>query len=715
MADDKSLVADHVFRAHFGQAFCLVPKASSASASTRIPTPALASGTIFETLTSLVIDISLAFNSAVYFTSGKQFLKFFRDDIDRAFAHPQIHTVVLVADQKMFPNEAKIPVQKKRAEKSRDRATRLGIVALDWNENNPTPIIVDDTSPMPSMESIKATAGALRYAMIETLSIMARDTPPAGRRVIFHYQPMMVNPKTAADFLPDNISELGIRVREEAAETVVAMRQDIAQREINEPHTWRSVARGYVEQLAGKGWLEYIPLCVETSISNIPYEPFRLFHCRFTSSEADTAAQRWTMYLHFGEIGERLVGKRVAKGMASAKFYSAEQKAAMQSIYQTPVGQREFFIGARGAQHPQRSAVISVDSDFFVSLVTTVGRQYSDWDSLPRHANEPAIDVLGPHSPVLIRGDVYTVDRKPLVAGECRYYGTEAEVGARKLVCSHEIFVPAIVVAELMRRGTTSSYPLPLEAIKKYAADRSRASLEKREENASIKKRKLDAPDGPAQMLPMADAAAGFEESGAASIPVPVIRFPPLPLDATPIVAYERLLSFLDFINLLGCDYLGGFSASRFASYAAYCDMLVREPKFSLVRLSREILPPAPDPCKTAASERLPSQLAHVGCPGSFLTLVKYCYYFGLHHQLHAANRPALPPDKTTIATVNAICKNKWKTNRSNDIPSEHVLGMWFERKEWLRSYILNAPMSIARVVDPAQIGWNGKEQDEIY
>lgn len=714
MADDKSLVAEHVFRAHFGQSIHLVPKASSASASTRIPTPALASGTIFETLTSLIIDISLAFNSAVYFTSGRQFLKFFRDDIDRAFAHPQIHTVVLVADQKMFPNEAKIPVQKARAIKSRDRATRLGITPLDWDENNPTPIIIDDQSPMPSMESIKATPGALRHAMIETLTIMSRDTPPAGRRVIFHYQPMSTNPKTAADFLPDN-PDLGLRIREEGAETVAAMRQDIAQREIDEPLTWRSIARGYIEAVAGKGWLEYLPLCVETSISNIPYEPFRLYHCRFTSSEADTAAQRWTTYLHFGEIGERLVGKRVAKGMASSKFYSAEQKAAMQSIYQAPVGPREFFIGARGAQHPQRSAVISVDSDFFVSLVTTVARQYSDWDSLPRHANEPAIDVLGPHSPVLIRGDVYTIDRRPIVAGESRYFGTEAEVGSRKLVCSHEIFVPAIVVAELMRRGTTESYPFPLEAIKKYAADRTRASLEKRAENASNKKRKLDAPDGAAQMLTPAEAAAGFEESGAASIPVPVIRFPPLPLDATPFTTYERVLSFLDFINLLGCDYLGGFSASRFASYAAYCDMLVREPNFSLVRLSRQILPPLPDPCKDAASVRLPSQLAHVGCPGSFLTLVKYCYYFGLHHQLHAANKPALPPDKTTLAMVNAICKNKWKTNPSNHIPSAHILGMWFERKEWLRSYILNAPLSIARVVDPTQVGWNGKERDEIY
>lgn len=716
MSHDKYKITEDVLRAHYGHCFHYIAKDPRSSATSNIPTVEAARGTPFAQVTCVVEDVSIRmnmFSMGDFKPRGRNLIDFLLSDVKRAFAHLPVHTYVLAADMTVFGVEAKEKLQQTRRETAEARAKSLNVPLVKWDINNPTPLVELDRE-MPSLIAMQASPGVLRQVLFEAMTLIPFEyTPPEGKRLILHVEPRTyTNPASIDDFMPTDPST-GIVIAPDRVAQVEEARNEmrkLAQTET--PTKWRELAREKTQFLARTGCFFVTPLCIETSITGIKYAPFRLPMMRFQCGEADLAIPRYVTYLHTGYIIERLVGDRTASQIdRMSHFYTAEQLASTKAALMA-VGKREFYVGEGGSSCRQRTLVMSTDSDFCMLLAYAFSCLVADHNTKRAPGDKvDGYDLLSPHAPLLLRGQVLTRTRATLRRGERRTYYSVKNNTNQNLLLSHELFDPALFYYELLRGPAQTASPL--ELLRADAADRGRRASQKYAKTLAAKRAASDANEGSKHLKTESGVVA--RQSAAAptddavddeEILGPVVHLPPVSPTASPDEVFERFASFVMFTCMLGNDYLAGLQGvPRSWSYFGYAEMVRRHPDWVLVRALR--IPGENDVTPKNTRLAAPNLPLIIHC-GIHERIIAYSYYFNLIAQPHAKNKPTQDIDQMTIDDVGLVVKQKYSRSDKHIATAENRDRM-ARRLLWILAYFTCGTTNIRNILDPVQFGWDGE------
>jgi hypothetical protein len=702
MAHSKSEIVTEVLRANYGHCFYYLPKSAAASGTNYLPPPRAAQRTPFERVTCVVSDVSIIMNMfrmGAHEPSGRELVDFLLGEVKRAFEHANIHTYVMAADMSCFGVEAKEVLQRQRLEQAQSRAAQERVPLVPWDVDAPFQLVHMDRK-LPSLTAMQASPGVLRQVLYEAMSLIpVRYTPPAGKRLILHMEPRAYTaPGLPQDFMPNDPST-GIVICEDRRDVVEASRRELTELWEKVPtKEWRRMARERTTELAKAGCFQTIPLCIETSMLGVIYEPFRLANMRVQAGEGDLSIQRYVPYLYTGAIVDRLLGDRRPRGFeANAEFYTAEQLAGSAQKLAVP-GKYEFYVGEGGRGQVQCAAIVSVDSDFCGLLTFTLAMLVGNLtsDVADRFA------LIAPHAPLLVRGSVLTKSRETLRRGERRRYFPDGAEKAQPLAYSYELFDPALMYAELVRTGPAGASPLGV--VQADADRRLAATTEKRRTNAEAKKRAISAGETPTPPAKRAKLASGAAKASVQSTQEeddedelgPVIHLPPVPAGSSVDFCFERVASWVMFTCMCGNDYLGGIpGVPRRWAYAAYAELLHNDPGAHLVRVVRH-----PADAKT----RAPTLPAYVDCEVHERVL-KYAYHMNLTAQACKTNKPAHPPAALTYRAVAELVAAKFAQVNKQPPDDERRQRMWM-RLFWVYRYFACGTTNIRNIIDPLVWGW---------
>ena len=731
MCDSKSDIKHDVLRPNCPEAIERVPKGANSAMNCHMATPLQAQGTSWADCTTMVQDVALDFNSYVDKSSyrdavpsirvsksrGSDLVDMLLRTVSLFFEHPNAHTAALVADQDVFGTPAKRFVQDERAKKADEDALKAGIEPLVWNRWEPTAIIMHD-SALPSMTAIRATPGAMRHVIYETMRLAVENyRPPANKRVIYHYVDYdVIIPERACDWLPPNAEENAFIVEDEWVEYVGFLRSALVElSQVSPPRVWRKECFDLAKSLCECGAIRYHPLCVETNAMGVTMKPFRLTKFKMKSAEADTAMARYVNFLYTGEIHQRLVGPRVPLSISrSAPFQSREERASIVAAASaasasttttttaaaSTVGSN-FYIGPQGQHTAQRCIVISVDTDMITLLLTFFAVMVAnyDWSSRQDPEAESAYAVLAPHAPLLLMGEVYTKPDKNPQPGVPPRVGTRFALGYDRWF---ELLDIGKLYALVTRRGSLDKYMPPLGAAMERFRQRQEAALVKRAATRESNKRKRAAVVGG---VPEPESAAAEERD-----PEPVIRLPPLHKDATIEQVFARAMNFCLFVWMQGNDYLAGLTGvSRDWAYIGFCEFLYHERHLELFRTSIEVPPPEPDACRIEPlSERAPPLRLLAVDKAGYATLTRYCYYCNLQLQHCKTNKTSSPVQALDYGAVAALVAKKWTADPRKHMPNEERLELRWRRLVFLLYMAIRGPTSISGMIDPERYGYDG-------
>lgn len=702
MSSDKYLLAQDVLRPNFGHCFHLIPKESDARATCSIPTPQAARGTAFERVTVVIEDISIRVNQFAmgdFKATGRHLINFLLADVHRAFTHKNIHTYVLVSDMSVFGVEAKEEVQEQRRQKAKRDAETAGIQPYPWDADNPTPI-VDISREMPRLLALQCTPGAVRQTLFEAMVLIAETfQAPAGKRLIVHMEPRQyTNPGLIEDFMPTDPLTSGIVISDDRADVVEAARRRLAAcADKLTPAAFRRAARDATTELARAGCFYTIPICCETSVGGVVYKPFRLPMMKFQVGEADLSIQRYVTYLYTGAIVPRLDGVRAPPSIKSmAHFYTPAQQAS----FDAPTGaDAQPYVGANGPRSVQCAAVLSTDTDFCLLLTYTVGVLVAKHDTT-RTADDPSgVDYYREHSPLLVRGTVYTRTRDRLAQGQTRTYYSESAKVEFPLLKSYEVLDPMELYCAIVNGAPSSSTPLAI--VIADAARRMAAAADKRKETAA-KKRAIS--EGVALDTKKQKTDGGSRASSSTTdidepVAMPCISLAPIAASATPDERFARLASFTVFTCMLGNDYLAGVQGvSRDWCYAAFAQLMSERGSVPLVRVLRA-------DGVVGAAPSLPMMVDY----SVYESLLAYCYYMNLVAQACKVNKPSKPPSEMSLAEVSAAVGAKYDNKPTKMPPPEDERLQIVKRLTWVLRYFTNGSTSIRHILDPLEFGWEGK------
>lgn len=741
MSHSKAEVVSEVLRAHYAHCFHLVAKNTKLSSTNSIPEPEAARGTVFEQVTCVVEDISIRMNMfgmGSFAPLGRHLVEFVLAEVHRAFKHRNIHTYVLASDMSCFGVESKEPLQEGRLETARKRAASEQVAPFAWDIDDPQPIVSLDKE-LPPLVALQACPGAVRQALYEAMRLIgSRYKPPAGKRLILHMEPRYyTNPATMDEFMPNDPLSTGIVICSDRADVVEAAREQMRQlSETTDKRTWRRAAREMTTALARSGCFHTIPLCIETSISGQTYAPFRLPMMKFQAGEADLSIQRYVTYLYSGFIVDRLAGDRrdAASAERFADYYTAEQAETTRSV--SRAGPMDLYVGEGGRGAPQRTAVVSTDSDFCALLTYTFAILVAGQNAkLGPNEQVDGYALLAPHAPLLVRGDVLTRTRATLRRGERRKYYSKT-TKSQSLLASHEIFDVALFYSELTRGTLTPQAPIDL--IRQDAAERARKTSEKRARSAAAKRSAANiteatTADSDKKRRTESGAVASGSTSGAMFIvPAaaasnggtgtgndgdnddddddehvgPLIHVPPPRRGATADQVFQHVASFVMFTCMLGNDYLGGLpGVPRRWAYAAYVEMTRRFSDRSLVNVLR--LPGENDIGPKDTRQAAPMLPLIINC-GVHARLIDYCYYFNLIAQPFAKNRPTVDIESMTSADV-ARCVAQKYSETSKHVPNAATVDRMARRLLWVLSYFTCGTTNLRLVLNPIEFGWEGE------
>lgn len=735
MSHDKSKVVD-VFRDHFAHCFDYVEYSgdkSKSSTSQNVPlVDAAKTNANWQRVTIYVEDVSIRMNRYVTTgrnASGRDLVNFILSEVNRAFAHSNIHTYVLVADMTCFGVEAKGEIQAQRQKKAENEAKKLGLKPYAWDINNPHQI-VDLNRPIPQLIAMQASSGVMRRVVFEVMMlIQTMFTPPNGKRLILHYEPMHhTNPAVADDFMPRDIST-GIALCKDRLDVIEAARAEITELESKLSKTeFREAARQKTIELARSGCFYTVPICIETTQSGLTYKPFALHRMKFQSGEADLAIPRYVSYLYMGSLEHRLAGERELVDTAHEKFYTPQQRQDMAVLRQFE-NRQEIYVGEKGSEHPQCTCVASTDSDFLMLLVYTFAMLIANYDA-KRSATDPTgYEVYAPYAPILLRGIVHTKTRHALKPGEYRTYFA-ATTKDQSIVVSHELFLAARMYEALVfghGNGVTNS-PTPLSIVLQNTSDRMEIAGKKRAATAAAKKaaiasgmsaedftkrRKLEAA---AKKANADDDDNDEEDEDDQSGDCPVICVPPLAKNASDDAKFERVASFVMMTVALGNDYLAGFrGVNRRWAYAAYVEMLLRDPSASLVRTVRQS--GVNDVMMSEARPNAPAQQIVLGAPSLPLIIdvvvherfMTMAYYMNLMAQPCKTNKPTIPVEQLSLDQIAQAVTNKFPNKTSKHMPDAATRERMQIRLLWVLRYFTSGSSTIRNIFDPLKFGWEGK------
>lgn len=696
MAEHKSAVVDEVFRQHFNNCFFNIPKDLADQLKTcNIPSPEQARNTPFNSATVVVDDVSIRvnmFGMGDYKPTGKNFLAFLLADVFRAFAHPNIHTYMMAADLSCFGDPAKAPVQQGRLRKALEQAKRDNIEPIQWNPDEPTSII-DINREVPKLLAMQCTSGALRYALFEAMTLISETFRcPPGKRLVLLMEPCQyTNPSCIEDFMPTDPST-GIVIAADRAKEVEEARAELAAKasKMTIPQ-FRRAAREKTKFLAQTGCFSIVPICCETDERGTSFQPFRLQKMKFQSGEADLSIQRCITYFYTGAIQLRLAGNRNIPAVQLApSSYNNDQLSslvnAMTDSTQSP------YVGPDGNNTIQRCVVTSTDSDFIMLMAYTMAVLVAKHDAKQDASVPDGVTYHSPHSPLLIRGAVFTKTRDRLPRGMTRIYYTENSAMPFRILKSFEMFDPLAMYSEMCLGETFTKSPLQI--VIDDAARRQAQSNAKRKETLE-KKRALNAAESSTVVAKKAKTETGakFDEE---EHPGVVMLLPKIGTPDNADVRFQRFASMFMLTVLMGNDYLGGLTGtSRSWIYAAYMEMLYRDPTRFLVRVIRLI-------SSTEAAPDLPMYIDYE----VFEQLIRWSYYMNLMAQPCATNKPTIPLERLTMADIRFAVVMKYPNKPSYHIPDDQTLLRVAMRLTWVLRYATNGSSSIRHIIDSTKFGW---------
>ncbi len=727
MAHDKYEIAS-VLRENLGHCFLYIEKPSSSSATHSCPSPEAARGTEWQRVTSVIEDVSIRINMfgmGSHVPSGRDLERFLLGEVERAFAHRNIHTYAMVADMSCFGVEAKEELQAHRLKSARAQAERYGIKPYAWDIDNPTPI-VDLNRPLPALIALQSTPGAVRQMLFEAMSLLASTyQPPNGKRLILHMEPRHhTNPGCIEDFMPTDPSS-GIVLCTDRMQEIEAARAEMTElAKTATPAQFRAAARQKTTDLARAGCFFTVPICLETSVNGIPCQPFRLLRMRNQAGEADLSIQRYVTYLHTGAITMRLGGTRQTLHSAHSSFYTREQ--ATNSAIAESHRPDEIYIGEGGADRVQCSAVVSTDSDFMMLLVYTMAQLIAHHDSKRKEGEPTGYENYAPHAPLLVRGAVRTKSRETLLPGERRTY-CSANSEEPGLLTSQELFNPALAYDAIVRGSVATRSPLA--SIVADAEYRTKKAATKRAVTLAAKRALTDnGAEQPAAKKSSSTSSTAAAAKSVATEPAAndenaddqdndlVIPLAPPPPNATVDAKFERVASFVCMTAMLGNDYLAGIpGVARRWAFAAYAELLHRQPDVSLVRALRhdgadEIEPSEPGSSASVRAVRAPTPtlplVIDVAAHEKFLL---YAYYMNLMAQACKTNKPTIALDKLSLTEVAQAVVQKYKKDEGKHVPEASIRERMQIRLLWWLAYVTRGSTSIRNILDPLEFGWDGK------
>lgn len=404
---------------------------------------------------------------------------------------------------------------------------------------------------------------------------------------------------------------------------------------------------------------------------------------RMQTGEADLALPRFARYLSTGTIVDRLVGdRRPAGDDGSSAYYTDAQRAA--SALPEPPGRLEFAVGPAGRLERQCPVVVSIDSDFCALLVYRLALEIAGRSEQPAVA---AAHVL-PHAPLLLRGPVYTKSRARVARGERRTYYPESAAAAQPLLLSYELFDPAVLYAEITRTGPPLAEAPVVAAVRRDADERQARAAARRA--ASLAARRA-APGGGEPAAKRARVAADEDDEPSGL----VLHLPPLAVDASADVVFERAASFVMATCALGNDYLAGFvGCPRRWSYAALVDGMHRWPTQPLVRLLR-----------ADGDTRPPASLPMIIDFGAHERFVGAAYYMNLLAQA-CSGKPTAAPDAVTIEQIAALVSAKYSGRLGKTVPPREHRERMAIRLLWMLAYFTHGPNGLRGMLDPREVGW---------
>jgi len=384
---NKAKIKEEVLHRHLADCIFAADKAEQDGITNGIPrlrSSALNNDTL-ESIVSAIDDTGVRMHGLTYTPGmlGETLLNTILAPVRRFFSEfPHGETYVMRFDIGIFMPEPKRATQIDHTKGIIADMERKNIAPIAWSVGEPVPQMIAFGIPMPNWTAVRADRTLFRHACNQMMDlIQAIYKPPRGCRLILDYNVPCTS--SGIGSLDQWMACPRVRCSPLATRIIAAARRRFASME-----HWHAEADRLVVELAHRGHVRVLPVCIETSLDDgTTYRPFLLPNAAHNCGEADVGCLFWADALQNERLHETLVGER-RTGLSEItpemrEMYSDEQLARFEAQLIAPPAPQPLSVVARHAEALQiierdpNALIAANDAALPISRQLTFGLQFN--------------------------------------------------------------------------------------------------------------------------------------------------------------------------------------------------------------------------------------------------------------------------------------------------------------------------------------------------